>query len=90
MVHERTRSVVNTAEFLRELTDDETLPRSVRQRAEHLLRHYPSAEDIWLAGKAERCRQEQVAYLADSHGPLHPSLALWPCCEPMFCDESGA
>lgn len=88
MVHERTRSVVQTADFLKELAWDATLPDSVRNRAKRLLRHYPSAEDVWLAGKAEQCRQDQIALLAAQYGPLHISLAVWPSCEPMFCDES--
>lgn len=87
-VHERTRSVVQAADFLRDLTRDASLSSAVRHRAKALLRHYSSAEYIWLAGKAELCRQKQVALLADHYGPLHVSLALWLCCEPMFSDHS--
>lgn len=36
---ERTRSIVQTGEFLRELSRDQTLPESVRQQAKRLLRH---------------------------------------------------
>jgi hypothetical protein len=87
-VHERTRSVVQTAEFLKELARNVSLPDSVRRQARNLLRHYPTAELISLAGRCEARRQEEVAILADKSGPLDPSLALWPCCEPMFIDES--
>ncbi|MDY0835242.1 BPSL0761 family protein [Pseudomonas sp. SED1] len=37
---ERTRSIVQAGEFLRELSRDQTLPESVRQQAKGLLRHY--------------------------------------------------
>ncbi len=88
MVHERTRSVVQTGEFLAALSKDKSLPDSVRRQAKRLLRHYPSAKDIWFAGRCEKRRQEEIELLADTHASLHPALALWPCCELFFCDES--
>lgn len=86
---ERTRSVVHTAEFLAELSKNRSLPDAIRRQAKHLLRHYPTAAQVWLAGRCEARRQEEIALLADRFGPLDPSLALWPCCDPMFADESG-
>lgn len=50
MVHERTRSVVQTGEFLAVLSKDKSLPDSVRRQAKQLLRQYPSTKDIWSAG----------------------------------------
>jgi hypothetical protein len=88
MVHERTRSVVQAGEFLRDISKDPSLPDSIRLQAKRLLRHYPAAKDIWLAGKLEERRQEELCLLVDKHGPLHPVLATWSACESMFCDES--
>lgn len=87
MSHERTRSVVQTRDFLQELARDTSLPESVRYQAKHLLRHYPTAEVISLAGRVEeRCRQE-LSLLADKHGPLHPVLVSWLLNDPMFSDH---
>ena len=82
MVNERTRSVVQTWEFLRDLSRNESLPESIRIQAKRLLRHYPEPAAIWLAGKAEEARR------ADKHGPLHPALGLWLVTDPLFCHES--
>ena len=52
---ERTRALIETKSFLLKLVDTKRLPRvpkSVRQHAEFLLRHYPSYDDIELAHKA--------------------------------------
>lgn len=88
MVHERTRSVVQTRDFLRDLSRDSSLPESIRLQAERLLRHYPEAADIWLAGRLEERRREELSQLADKHGHLHPALGCWLAAEPLFCDES--
>lgn len=53
--YERTRSILETRDFLRELQDPRLTPRvpaSVREHARALLRHYPSYADIELAHKA--------------------------------------
>lgn len=47
MVHERNRSLIQTGEFLRELSQDMELPESIRSQAKALLRHYPTAKDLW-------------------------------------------
>ena len=63
--YERTRALIETKSFLLKLVDTKRLPRvpkSVRQHAEYLLRHYPSYEDIELAHKA----------LPDYYGPVPP------------------
>jgi hypothetical protein len=49
---ERTRAILHTREFLRELMDSEAtpgVPDAVRRAAQTLLRHYPAARDIELA-----------------------------------------
>ena len=53
MPHERTRAVIQTREFLVELSRNAELPENVRSSAKHLLRHYPSASDVLLVGKGE-------------------------------------
>lgn len=55
MPHERTRAIMATREFLRELMDRDAMPNipdSVRRQALVLLRHYPSASDIAIASMA--------------------------------------
>lgn len=51
--HERTRSVVHTYDFLVELSKDTSLPERVRRDARFLLRHFPSKNDMLLAGRIE-------------------------------------
>jgi hypothetical protein len=46
---ERTRAVVQTKEFLQQLTDPSKTPRvpkQIRQQAHYLLRHYPCNHDL--------------------------------------------
>lgn len=85
-VDERTRSVVGAGEFLAELSKNRLLPDQIRRQAKQLLRHYPSAQDIWRAGRLEMVRQEEVAQLRDISISLTPALAIWTCCEPFFGD----
>ena len=63
--YERTCALIETKLFLLKLVDTKRLPRvpkSVRQHAEFLLRHYPSYDHIELAHKA----------LPDYYGPVPP------------------
>ena len=55
MTQERTRSVVQTRDFLKELSRDQNLPENIRDQAKILLRHYPTGEAVWLAGKSFPC-----------------------------------
>ena len=43
---ERTRSVLKTRDFLRELSRDVAMPESVRDQAKALLRHYPEEHNL--------------------------------------------
>lgn len=52
---ERTRSVIKTEEFLRELSRNNELPHDIRSYAKSLLRHYPSADQIFALGRLEKC-----------------------------------
>ena len=69
IAYERTRALIKTKLFLLKLVDTKQLPRvpkSVRQHAEFLLRHYPSYDDIELAHKA----------LPNYFGPVPPFQRL--------------
>ncbi|KPU61651.1 hypothetical protein AN403_5701 [Pseudomonas fluorescens] len=48
---ERTRTVVQARDFLLELSRDTSLPEPIRNEAYRLLRHYPSKNDVLLAGE---------------------------------------
>lgn len=87
MTDERTRSVVHTEAFLRNLARDPSLPPSIRERAKGLLRHYPSQDQIWQAGRLEALRREEVATLGSTHGSLTPALASWLLTDPLFCSD---
>lgn len=86
-VYERTRSVIKTSDFLLRLIRDKSLPDTVRSEARLLLRHYPTADTVRLAGRWEAIRQDEVSKLAGSPKALHPALATWPLLEPLFCDS---
>lgn len=56
MPSERTRAVIHAGEFLQELSH--SLPESFRRQASGLLRHYPSREEMLLAGRVEEQHTE--------------------------------
>lgn len=58
MPNERTRSIIQTRVFLVDLSRDRTLPEAVRTEAYRLLRHYPTANEVLLAGKVEERRED--------------------------------
>ncbi|MGP0143286.1 BPSL0761 family protein [Pseudomonas syringae] len=87
MVDERTRSVVEAGEFLAVLVQNRALPDSIRNEAKRLLRHYPNAREIWMAGRLEISRQNEIFQLTTAPLPLPAVLATWPLCEPFFCDS---
>jgi hypothetical protein len=49
---ERSRSVLQTLEFLDELVKRSDLPEDVKQEAKRLLRHFPSAHALETEAKA--------------------------------------
>lgn len=53
MPHERTRSVIQTRDFLVELSRDTSLPERIRRDAKFLLRHYPTQGDMVTASRIE-------------------------------------
>ena len=44
---ERTRTILQTSEFLEELMAQRELPDDVRREARRLLRHYPGRQELW-------------------------------------------
>ena len=51
---ERTRAVLNARQFLCDLLDPKAtpkVPRSIRQRASRVLRHYPGRVDMMLSAR---------------------------------------
>jgi len=72
MPHERTRAVLQTHEFLVELSKNPSLPEKIRRDASFLLRHYPTEQDVLLAGKIE----EQMETLPlGAFGPVFSSAS---------------
>lgn len=63
MPTERTRSIIQTRDFLVNLSHDKSLPDAVRAEAHRLLRHYPTADEVLLAGKVEEQRADGLPWL---------------------------
>ncbi len=61
MPNERTRSVIQTAEFLKQLSRMGDLPASIQSEATRLLRHFPSAEEIYDLGRFEEYLENSVS-----------------------------
>ena len=49
----RTRSLIQTGDFPRELSKNQAVPESVRKGAKHLLRHYPEPLVVFNIGLFE-------------------------------------
>ena len=62
---ERYRAVIQTIEFLTEICNTPRVPKIIKQQANSLLRHYPSAWDMKRA--AENCPD----IFAERMEPLH-------------------
>lgn len=63
MPSERTRSIIQAREFLIDLSRDKTLPEAVCTEARRLLRHYPTADEVLLAGKVEEQRGDGLPWV---------------------------
>nr|WP_239690084.1 BPSL0761 family protein [Pseudomonas sp. NFPP33] len=72
MPDERSRAVVQTREFL---VKDSSLPEKVRDDAKFLLRHFPSQDDVILAGRIEE-QSESLPLGASSVPRLKNSFRL--------------
>ena len=51
---ERTRNLLQTGAFLKELREDKTVPEGVRQEAHRLLRHYPTVHEVRMLAELEK------------------------------------
>ncbi|MNN92183.1 hypothetical protein D3C81_2104250 [compost metagenome] len=60
MPNERTRAIIHAREFLVYLSRDQALPEAVRNEARRLLRHYPTADEVLLAGRVEEQREDSL------------------------------
>jgi hypothetical protein len=69
MPYERTRSVIQTRDFLLELSRDASLSERIRRDAKFLLRHYPTRDDMVTASRIE----EQASSVAGLLGPVFSS-----------------
>ena len=68
---ERTNAVNWAREFMYELIDPKKTPRvpkAVRQRALHLLRHYPSDFDMKLIADREDTQEQTITYKVFGNG----------------------
>jgi len=72
MPHERTRTVIQTRDFLIELSRDTSLPERIRRDAKFLLRHYPTKEDMLTASRIE----EHTNSLSGLMGPVFSSTIV--------------
>ncbi|WP_368407271.1 BPSL0761 family protein [Pseudomonas aeruginosa] len=70
MPNERSRAVVLTRDFLVALSRDNALPEKVRHDAKFLLRHYPTRDDVILAGKIE---EQAESMPLEALGPVFSS-----------------
>lgn len=53
MPHERSRAIVQTQEFLEQLSRDASQSEDIRRSAIHLLRHYPSKSEVLMQGRIQ-------------------------------------
>lgn len=66
MPHERSRAVIQTEDFLHELSRDTSVPERVRKDAKFLLRHFPSRRDVFTAGLLEEQFDPMLAVFSSS------------------------
>jgi len=76
--YERSRSVIQTGAFLKNICINPEIPESVRNEAKYLLRHYPTADDIKTIGRLEEfllkpSDDEKREILINLHMPLFSS-----------------
>lgn len=62
MLHERSRAIVQTQEFLEQLSRDACQSEEVRGTAIHLLRHYPSKSEVLLQGRIQEGLAAKYGY----------------------------
>ncbi|MCY1292573.1 hypothetical protein D9M68_521750 [compost metagenome] len=81
MPHERTRAVIQTHEFLKQLERDLSVSEEMRGMANQLLRHYPTRAEVLLQGLIE---EKLPATLG-----ISPFFASTPTYRPTSCPSDG-
>jgi len=77
MPNERTRAVIQTGEFLHELSQDSSLPERIRCHVKFLMRHYQNLFQILLAGRIEEASDSEVSPWV-RFSALPPKAAITP------------
>ena len=62
MPQERSRAIVQTQEFLEQLSRDASQIEEVRRSAKHLLRHYPSKSEVLTQGRIQEGLAAKYGY----------------------------
>lgn len=62
MPHERSRAIVQTQEFLEQLSRDASQIEEVRRSAKHLLRHYPRKSEVLTQGRIQEGLEVKYGY----------------------------
>ena len=62
MPHERSRAIVQTQEFLEQLSRDASQSEAVRKSAIQLLRHYPSKSEVLMQGRIQEGLAAKYGY----------------------------
>jgi len=62
MPHERSRAIVQAQEFLELLSHDVSQSEEIRKVATHLLRHYPSKDEVLLQGRIQEGLAAKYGY----------------------------
>jgi hypothetical protein len=62
MPHERSRAIVQTQEFLEQLSRDASQSEEVRKSAVYLLRHYPSKSEVLMQGRIQEGLAAKFGY----------------------------
>ncbi|POP75306.1 BPSL0761 family protein [Pseudomonas syringae] len=79
MPNERTRAVIQTSEFLLELSRDPSLPERIRRDAKFLLRHYPDQFQMLLAGRIEEDLNPLIWPMCIIADPELTHMPTWRC-----------
>jgi hypothetical protein len=62
MPYERSRAIVQTHEFLEQLSQDSSQSEEIRRVAINLLRHYPSKDEVLLQGRIQEGLEDKFGY----------------------------
>ncbi|MDH4569986.1 hypothetical protein E8E95_25190 [Pseudomonas sp. BN414] len=77
--HERTRAVIQTGEFLKQLEGDSSISEEMRCMASQLLRHYPTRGEVLLQGAFEEHLSKKFIispFFSSTLSYQHPDISL--------------